>query len=58
MHTSIHGTDEQQGSTGIAQELYSRSCNNLYGKESERKHTHTHMYVCITESLCYTPETL
>ena len=27
------------------------------GKESEKEYIYTHIYICITESLCCTPET-
>ena len=50
----MYKIEKQQGPTVQHRELYSMSCNKLNGKESEKEHTHTHIYTM--ESSCYIPE--
>ena len=47
---------KQHGPTVKHGELYSISCSNLNGKESEKEYMH--VYVYKTESLCCKPETV
>ena len=53
MHIPIYNIDNQQEPT--SQELYSVLCNNLYGKKIWKR---MDTCICITESLCCTPETI
>ena len=53
IQTTIYKIDKRQGSTVQQRKLYSISCNKPYGKEYEKEY----VYICITESLRYTPET-
>ena len=53
-HTAIFKLDNQQGPTVQHRELCSIFCNNLIGKRIWKR---IHICICITESLCCTPET-
>ena len=48
--------DKQQDPTVEHRELYSVSCNKLYGKESEIHIFHIYIYI-FAESHCCTPDT-
>ena len=50
VHTAIFKIENQQGPTVWYRELCSILCNNLNGQRIDTR-------VCITESLCCTPET-
>ena len=54
VHTGTFKIDNQQGSTVQHTEFYSVFCDNLNGKRI-RKRIGT--CICITKSLCCTPET-
>ena len=51
VHTTIFKIDNQQGSIVYHRELCLVFCNNQNGKRFQKR------IVCITESLCCTPET-
>ena len=53
MQTIIYRMDKQQNPTVWHMELYSISCNKLYGKEYENEYG----YIYISELLCCVPET-
>ena len=38
MHTTVYKIDKQQGPTVPHKDLYSLSCNNLYGKEPQKEY--------------------
>ena len=58
VHAAIYKMDKQQGPTVEHRELCSVLCNNLNGKRIwKRIDIHVYTCICITESLCCTPET-
>ena len=54
MHTTICKADNQQGSIVHHRKLYSILCNSLCGKIIWKRRN---IWICITKSLCCTPET-
>ena len=54
MHTSIFKIDNQHGPAIEHRELYLILCNDLYGKRTLKR---VDICICITESLCCTPDT-